>query len=167
MRVSLLFALTFAIGLSGCGVLGGLFGSKDLTMDEVMGRYRFTEMTIDPTSDVLRDKRLVGETITDDVTLLLLTDGSARVERLRGGAVDATVSTGTFALRGRDVAIRLGTDAELDRLNIPREMTLRGGKGRLEGDLFQQGVNLEAVSPDYRGITQADITLKVRLRRLD
>ena len=111
-----------------------------------------------------RDKRLLGDTINEDVTLLLLPDGSARLEQLRGDRIDATVASGMFSIRGRDVTILFDEDRELERLHIPPGMTLRGGKGRLEGDVFQEGVNLEAISSDYRGITEADINLKVRLR---
>ncbi len=163
MRTTPLLTLALLIGISGCSALG-LFGSKGLTMDDVTGRYRFVEVAIEPASDALRDKRLTGDVISDDVSLLLLSDGSARLEALRGDRVDATISTGTFTIKGRDVSILFNDEAALQELSLPTKMTLSGGKGKLEGDIFQEGVNLEAVSNDYRGITEADINLKIRMR---
>lgn len=166
MRTAPFFALAILLSLSGCSALG-LFGSKALTMEEVTGRYRFAEVTVDPTSEALRDKKLTDDVITEDITLLLLADGSARLEQLRGDRVDATLSGGTFSIRGREVAIRFQDEEAVARLSLPMDMTLRGGSGKLEGDIFREGINLEAVSSDYRGITQADVTLKVRMSLIE
>lgn len=165
MRRSLLLSLVALPILAGCSALG-LFGGSALTMLEVAGRYEFTEFTLDPVSDAVRDARLLGDQVSDDLTLLLREDGTVSLQRLRGERVDETVASGTYAISGRDVRVRFDSDRQLDDLYLPRDITFEGGDRQLRAEIFREGVNMEEISSDYRGLTRADATLRIRLREI-
>lgn len=159
MRRALLAVLALPL-LTGCGLLGG----GNLTMIEVAGRYEFTEFTLDPVSGAVRDADLLGDQVSDDLTLLLREDGTASIQRLRGERVDDTVASGSYSISGKDV--RVDFDGDVDDLYMPDRITFRGGDRQLRAEVFREGVNMEDISGDYRGITRADVNLKIRLRRI-
>ncbi|MEM1054423.1 MAG: hypothetical protein AAGI52_02765 [Bacteroidota bacterium] len=157
----LLFALLL---VSGCGLLGG---AADLTAIEVAGRYAFTEYEIQPTAESLRDLDLLGDEVSDDLTLFLSESGEARLERLRGDRVDETYGTGTYDIRGRTIRLTLRSVGDLDEVLMPRVIEFEGDGSRLSANVFLEGVNLEDVSNDYSGITRADVRLQVSLREIN
>lgn len=167
MRSFALFVLSAALvlPLSGCGVLG-IGGAPDLTAIEVAGRYEFTEFTLDPVSDAVRDYRALGEEVSDDLTLLLQEDGVVRLERLRGDRVDEVVAQGNYEIRGRTVRVSFDDGRAVEEFFLPSEVDFEGGDERLQAEIFREGVNLERVSSDYRGITRADVTLRIELREI-
>ena len=165
-RSSLAFALLAALtapALAGCGLL---FGASDLTALEVAGRYQFTEVTLDPVSDAVRDVRLLGDAVSEDLTLLLREDGTASLQRLRGDRVDETLTGGTYRISGRTVAVEFDDPGAVEDLYMPGEIRFEGDGETLRADVFREGINLEAISGDYRGITRADATLRLRLREI-
>ena len=178
MRTLASFALValLAFPLSGCGALGMFGGAPDLTAIEVAGRYEFTTFTLDPVSDAVRDYRALGEEVSEDLTLFLQEDGTVRLERLRGDRVDEVMARGTYEIRGRTVRVSFddGTTFDTVRSNggaveeifLPSEIDFEGGDERLKADIFREAVNLERVSNDYRGITRADVTVRVELREI-
>lgn len=156
-----LFALTLAVLVAGCGLLGG---ASDLTAIEVAGRYEFTDYTIEPTAGSVDSRNLEDE--LEDATLLLTESGEARIERLRGGRADETLASGVFAIRGREVTVTFRDRGDLDELLMPRSVTFDANGSRLRAEVFLEGVNLEELSNDYRGITRADVNLKIELREI-
>lgn len=156
--------LAVLLVFSGCGLLGG---AADLTPFEVAGRYQFTEYEIQPTAESLRDLDLLGDEVSDDLTIVLTETGEARIERLRGDRVDETYGTGSYDIRGRNVRVTFRSVGDLRDVLMPRTIEFEGGNGRLSANVFQEGVNLEDVSGDYDGITRADIRLKLSLREID
>ena len=159
-----LFALSVLLALSGCGVLG-IGGPPDLTNIEVAGRYRFTQFTIEPASDAVRDYKVLGREVRDDLTLRLDESGSARLETLRGDRVDEVEARGSYSISGRRVRVRF--DGDVDDFLLPREVDFEGGGQRLRAEVFREGLNMERISGDYRGITRADATLKIELREIN
>ena len=164
MRASLL-SLSVLLLLSGCGVLG-IGGAPALTNIEVAGRYRFTQFTIDPTSDAVRDYRVRGNEVGDDLTLVLTEGGEVRLETLRGDRVDEVKARGSYTLSGRDVRVRFAS-GDADDYFLPDEVTFEGGDQRLRAEVFREGLNMERISNDYRGITRADATLRIELREIN
>lgn len=150
--------------LAGCGTLFG--GAADLTALEVAGRYRFTEYRIDPVSDAVDDVDLLGDRLSEDVTLLLREDGTAALQRLRGERVDETISNGAYRISGETVTVRFDNAGALDDFYMPAEVDFEGGDRRLEAEVFREGLDLERVSGDYRGVTRADARLRIRLREI-
>jgi hypothetical protein len=164
--LALLTLFVVAPALSGCGGFG-LFGGADLTTLQVAGRYEFTEFTLDPVSDAVRDRRLLGDALSEDITLLLLENGEVRLERIRGDRVDETVASGRFRISGRTVTVRFSNARDVDAFYMPAEIAFEGGGGRLSAEVFREGINLERISSDYRGITRADVVLRIALREID
>ena len=162
---TLLFSLSLWFALSGCGVLN-LGGTPDLTNIEVAGRYEFTRFDIDPASEAVRDYRVLGNEVRDDLTLILEEGGMARLERLRGGRVDAVEARGSYTISGRRVRVRFDS-GNTDDFLLPREIDFQGGGERLRAEVFQEGLNMERISGDYRGITRADATLRIDLREIN
>ena len=159
-----LLTLAFALALTGCGLLGG---AADLTPVEVAGRYSFSEYTVEPTAGSVDSKDLRRE-IGEDVTLLLTETGEARIETLRRGVPDETLARGSYTLRGQEIRVQFGDVGDLgDRLLMPRSVTFRASSGRLNAEVFLERVNLEDLDDDYRGITRADVNLKIELREID
>lgn len=166
MRISLLaLAVTLLLPFSGCGILG-MGGPAPLTNLEVAGRYRFTSYTIDPASDAVRDYRVMGNEVNDDLTLVLDESGGVRLETLRGDRVDEVKAEGTYAISGRDVRVRFDS-GDADAYFLPNEVTFAGGDQQLRAEVFREGLNMERISNDYRGITRADATLRIELREID
>ena len=163
MRSLSLFSLAVLLALSGCGVLG-IGGPPDLTNIEVAGRYRFTTFEIDPASGAVRDYKVLGREVRDDLTLRLDENGTARLETLRDNRVDEVKAQGNYTISGRRVRIRL--DGGADDYLLPREVTFEGGDKRLRAEVFREGLNMERISDAYRGITRADATLKIELREI-
>ncbi|MEL6616300.1 MAG: hypothetical protein AAFQ43_11210 [Bacteroidota bacterium] len=155
------FALALAAVIAGCGLLGG---AADLTAIEVAGRYEFTDYTVEPTAGSVDSRNLEDE--LDDATLLLTESGEARVERLRGGRPDRTLATGVYSISGREVTVTFRDRGDLDELLMPRSVTFDADGSRLRTEVFLEGVNLEELSDDYRGITRADVNLKISLREI-
>ena len=155
--------LTALLALSGCGVLG-IGGPPDLTNLEVAGRYRFTKFEINPASGAVRDYKVLGREVRDDLTLKLDESGAARLETLRGDRVDRVESQGSYTISGRTVRVRFDDDVE-DYL-LPREIEFEGGGERLRAEVFREGLDMERISDDYRGITRADATLQIELREI-
>ena len=166
MRRSLPLALIVGLLLPGCGVLGGLFGAPDLTNLEVAGRYRVSEFTVDPVSDAVRDARLLGDQVSEDLTLLLREDGTASLQRLRGEAVDATLSNATYAISGRTVTVRFDDERALGELYLPREVAFEGGNRQLRAEVFRERFDLESISNEYRGLTRADVRIRLRFQEI-
>ena len=164
MRASLL-SLSVLLLLSGCGVLG-IGGAAPLSNLEVAGRYRFTQFTIDPASDAVRDYRVLGNEVGEDLTLLLTEGGEVRLETLRGDRVDEVKAEGTYAISGREVRVRFDSGDAGEYL-LPSEVSFEGGDQRLRGEVFREGLNMERISRDYQGITRADATLRLELREID
>ncbi|OZC02885.1 hypothetical protein [Rubricoccus marinus] len=163
MRVFPLFLLS-AVLITGCGLFGG---ARDLTAIEVAGRYEFTEYSVEPTAGSVDSKNLRGRELPRDVTLVLNEAGEARVERLRGERVDGTLASGSYVIRGREVRIEFSDLGDLGRdVLMPRSITFDADGRRMEADIFLEGVNLEDLSDDYRGITRADVRLLVELRKM-
>lgn len=162
---SFALATVLLLPLSGCGVLG-IGGAPDLTNLEVAGRYEFTEFTLDPVSGAVRDYRALGEEVSEDLTLLLQEDGVARLERLRGDRVDEVVVRGMYEIRGRTVRVAFDDGRALEEIFLPSEVDFEGGGERLRAEIFREGLNLERISNDYRGITRADVTVRVELREI-
>ena len=162
MRAPLL-SLSVLLLLSGCGILGG---ATPLTNLEVAGRYRFTEFTLDPTSDAVRDYRVMGNEVNDDLTMILTEGGDVRLETLRGDRVDEVKAEGSYTISGRDVRVRFDR-GDADEYFLPDEVTFQGGDQRLRAEVFREGLNMERISSDYRGITRADATLKLELREIN
>ncbi len=159
--LSLLFAA--AVLFTGCGLLGG---AKDLTPLEVSGRYDFTDYTVEPTASSVDARDVRGRELSRDVSLTLDQAGGVRVERLRGDRVDETLATGNYFIRGREVRIEFEDLGDLGRdILMPRGITFEADGTRLEADTFLEGVNLEDLSDDYRGITRADVRLRIELRK--
>ncbi len=161
MRTPSLLSLIALLVLSGCGVLG-IGGPPDLTNLEVAGRYRFTKFEIDPASDAVRDYEVLGREVRDDLTLRLDESGAARLETVRDDRVDEVKAQGNYSISGRRVRVRL--DGNADDYLLPREITFEGGDKRLRAEVFREGLNMERISDEYRGITRADATLKIELR---
>ncbi|MEM6288258.1 MAG: hypothetical protein AAF845_14010 [Bacteroidota bacterium] len=157
--------LAVVVALPGCGGLG-IFGGSDLTALEVAGRYRFVEYTLDPVSDAVREARLLGGTVSEDMTLLLREDGTAALQRLRGDRVDETLASGVFSVSGETVRLRFDDGDALDGIYMPREVAFEADGQSLSAEAFREGVDLERISGNYRGITRADVTLRVRLREI-
>ena len=168
MRTLASFALValLAFPLSGCGALGMFGGAPDLTAIEVAGRYEFTTFTLDPVSDAVRDYRALGEEVSEDLTLFLQEDGMVLLERLRGDRVDEVMARGTYEIRGRTVRVSFDDGRAVEEIFLPSEIDFEGGDERLKADIFREAVNLERVSNDYRGITRADVTVRVELREI-
>ena len=162
MRRTLL-PLALLVAVSGCGLL---FGAADLTALEVAGRYRFTEYTLDPVSDAVRDANLLGDGLSEDMTILLREDGTVALQRLRGENVDETLTSGTYAISGRTVTVRFDDGDVLEDFYMPSEVRFEGDGESLNAEVFREGINLEDISGDYRGITRADVTLRIRLREI-
>lgn len=163
MRALPLSLLAFLVALSGCGSLLG--GGSDLSVLEVAGRYRFTEYTLDPVSDAVRDIDLRDDVLGDDVTLLLREDGTASLQRLRGDEVDETLAQGSFTVSGETVVTRF-RQGDVEDFYMPAEVRFEGGDGRLEAEVFREGISLERISSEYRGVTRADARLRIRLREI-
>ena len=163
MRTPSLAALALAVALSGCGILGG---GASLTALEVAGRYRFVEYTLDPVSDAVRDVELLGDRLSEDVTLLLREDGTVALQRLRGERVDETISTGTYTISGGTVTVRFDNADALEDFYMPAEVAFEGGDRQLRAEVFREGLDLERVSGDYRGVTRADARLRIRLEEI-
>lgn len=163
---SLTLVLLLTLPLSGCSVLGLFGGAADLTTVEVAGRYRFTMVTVDPVSDAVRDYRALGREVSEDLTMMLQEDGVVRLERLRGDRVDAVIANGRYTISGRTVRVTFDDGREVDDFFLPSEIAFEGGGERLRADIFQEGLNLERISSDYRGITRADVTVRVELREI-
>lgn len=161
----LIVLLAVVVALPGCGMLG-LFGGADLTALEVAGRYRFVEYTLDPVSDAVRDARLLGDVLSEDVTLLLREDGTVALQRLRGDRVDETITSGTFSVSGSTVRVRFDDGEAVEDFYMPDEVAFDADGASLEAEAFREGINLERISDDYRGITRADVTLRIRLREI-
>ena len=159
-----LSALAVLLVLSGCGVLG-IGGAPDLTNIEVAGRYEFTTFTIEPASGAVRDYKVLGREVRDDLTLKLDENGSARLETLRGDRVDEVEARGSYSISGRRVRVRF--DGDVGDFLLPREIDFEGGDQRLRAEVFREGLNMERISGDYRGITRADATLKIELREIN
>lgn len=160
-----LAALVLVGSLAGCGMLNP-FAKPDLTMLEVAGRYRVVEFRIDPVSDAVRDRDLLGDVLSRDATLLLREDGTAAMEVLRGERVDETISGGEYTVSGRSVTVRFSDRDALGRVLLPSEIRFDGDGRELSSEIFREGLNLEDISGDYRGITRADATLRIRLREI-
>ena len=158
-----LSALAVLLVLSGCGILG-IGGPPDLTNLEVAGRYRFTKFDLDPASGAVRDYKVLGREVNDDLTLRLDESGAARLETLRGDRVDEVRAQGSYTISGRSVRVRF-TD-NVDEYLLPNEIEFEGGGERLRAEVFREGLNMERISGDYRGITRADATLKIELREI-
>lgn len=165
---ALLFSLAvlLLLPLSGCGVLG-IGGPAPLTNLEVAGRYRFSEFTIDPVSDAVRDYKVLGNEIDDDLTLRLDEDGTARLERLRGARVDEEVSAGRYTISGRMVRVQFDNGGAVEELFMPSNIEFEGGDQRLKAEVFREGLNMERISNDYRGITRADARIRIELREIN
>lgn len=161
-RLPALSALAVLLALSGCGILGG---SRSLTNVEVAGRYEFTRFDIDPASGAVRDYRVLGREVRDDLTLRLDEDGSARLETLRDGRPDEVRARGSYSISGRTVRVRFSDNT--DDYFLPREVDFEGGDQRLKAEVFREGLNMERISGDYRGITRADATLRIELREIN
>ena len=158
------FALLLALpALAGCGLL---FGAADLSPLELAGRYRFTEASLSPVSGAVRGVRLLGGAVSEDLTLLLREDGTAALQRLRGDRVDETLSDGTYAISGRSVTVAFDDAGAAADLYLPAEVRFEVDGQTLRADVFREGVDLEAISDEYRGITRADATLRLRLREI-
>ena len=157
-----LVGLVVLLVLSGCSALGG---GRSLTNVEVAGRYRFTTFTIDPESGAVRDYKVLGREVDDDLTLLLDEAGTARLERLDRGEVGDVEARGSYTISGERVTVRL--DGGADDFLLPREVTFEGGGQRLKAEVRQEGMNLERISGDYRGITRANATLRIELREIN
>ena len=126
----------------------------------------FTTFTLDPVSDAVRDYRALGEEVSEDLTLFLQEDGTVRLERLRGDRVDEVMARGTYEIRGRTVRVAFDDGRAVEEIFLPSEIDFEGGDERLKADIFREAVNLERVSNDYRGITRADVTVRVELREI-
>ena len=164
MRASLL-SLSVLLLLSGCGILG-LGGADPLTNLEVAGRYRFTQFTVDPASEAVRDYRVMGNEVGDDLTLVLSEGGEARLETLRGDRVDEVKAQGSYSISGRDVRVQFES-GDAEEYFLPDEITFQGGDQRLRAEVFREGLNMERISRDYQGITRADATLRIELREIN
>ena len=151
-----------AVVLTGCG---GLFGSSALTEAEVAGVYEFRTYELQPTAG-LDAYDFLDDDLPDDVAMTLQ-GGAVRVERLSGGIARDVLARGTYEIRDREVFVAFSDLGELEGLLMPRRIEFDGGGGRLETDVFLSGLDLEAISDDYRGISRADGRLSVELRRLD
>jgi hypothetical protein len=162
----LLALLTAAVALPGCGGLGLFGGGADLTALEVAGRYQFTEYTLDPVSDAVRDIELLGDRLSEDVTLLLREDGTAALQRLRGERVDETLSNGTYTISGGTVTVRFDDPGALDDFYMPGEVAFEGDGQTLRAEVFREGLDLERISGEYRGVTRADARLRIRLEEI-
>ncbi|WP_412060597.1 hypothetical protein [Rubrivirga sp. IMCC45206] len=160
-----LAALVLVGSLAGCGMLNP-FAKADLTVLEVAGRYRVVEFRIDPVSEAVRDRDLLGDVLSRDATLLLREDGTAALEVLRGERVDETISGGAYTVSGRTVTVRFADRDALGRFLLPAEIRFDGDGSQLSAEIFREGLNLEDISGDYRGITRADATLRIRLREI-
>ena len=156
-----LVGLAVLVALSGCSALGG---SRDLTNVEVAGRYRFTTFTIDPESGAVRDYKVLGREVRDDLTLLLEENGTARLERLARGVPGDVEAQGRYTISGNRVSVRL--DGGADAFFLPREVTYEAKDQRLRAEVEQSGMNLERISGDYRGITRATATTRIELREI-
>ena len=168
MRPLAVFALAalLAVPFGGCSALPFFGGASDLSPLEIAGRYRFTEFTLDPVSDAVRDYRALGEEVSDDLTLRIEEDGTARLELLRGDRVDEVVARATYSISGRTVRVRFDRARDVDDLFLPGEVEFEGGDRRLRAEIFREAVNLERISGDYRGITRADVVVRVQLREI-
>lgn len=171
MRTLSLAVLTAAVALSGlalsgCGALGLFGGGADLTAFEVAGRYRFAEYALDPVSDAVRDIDLLGDVVSEDLTLLIREDGTVALQRLRGERVDETLTSGTYDISGRTVTVRFDDDDAVEELYMPSEVAFEADGQTLEAEVFREGLDLERISGDYRGVTRADARLRVRLREI-
>ena len=163
MRTSGLLTLIALLALPLGGCLFG--GAAALSPLEVAGRYRFTAFTLDPASDAVRDYRVLGNEVTDDVTLLLTEDGTVRLERLRGDRVDEALASGRYTISGRTVRVTF-TSGDVGSFFMPSQIDFEGGGERLRAEAFQEGVNLERISNEYRGVTRADVTARMELREI-
>ena len=161
-----LLAVLLVLPLSSCGILG-IGGPPDLTNLEVAGRYRFTTFDIDPASDAVRDYRVLGREVNEDLTIRLREDGTASLEKLRGDRVDEVISGGEYTISGRRVRVRFDDGGAVEDYFLPREIDFEGGDQRLRAEVFQEGLNMERISNDYRGITRADATLRLELREIN
>ena len=163
MRALPVTLLALLIALTGCGGLLG--GGSSLSVLEVAGRYRFVEYTLDPVSGAVDDIDLRDDVLPDDVTLLLREDGTVSLQRLRGEQVDETLAQGSFTVSGDRVTVRFRS-GDVGDYYMPAEIAFEGGDGRLEAEILREGLNLERISSDYRGITRADARLVIRLREI-
>ncbi|MEM0961099.1 MAG: hypothetical protein AAGK21_01005, partial [Bacteroidota bacterium] len=66
----------------------------------------------------------------------------------------------------RTVRVSFDDGREVDEFFMPSEIDFEGGDERLRTEIFQEGVNLERISSDYRGITRADIVARIELREI-
>jgi hypothetical protein len=160
MRTLSVLALTLA--LTGCGILGS---AADLTPIEVAGRYAFTEYTVEPTAGSV-DSRDLEDELGDGITLILTETGEARIERLRNGVAGEALASGVFAINGSDVTVTFRDLGTFGDMLMPRTLTFEADGSRLRAETFLQNVNLEELSDDYRGITRADVNLKIELREI-
>ena len=165
MRALPVLSLTLLVALTGCGGLNPFGGGSGLSALEVAGRYRFVEYTLDPVSDAVRDIDLRDEVLPDDLTLLLREDGTASLQELRGDRPGETLAQGTFTVSGETVAVRFRR-GDVEDYYMPAEVRFEGGDGRLEADVLLEGISLERISSDYRGVTRADARLRIRLREI-
>ena len=159
-------ALTLWLPMSGCSGIPFIGGDPDLTTIEVAGRYEFVEFTLDPVSAAVRDYKVLGEEVSEDLTMVLSESGEVRLERLRGDRVDEVMARGRYEISGRTVRVQFDSGRDVDGIFLPREVEFEGGGERLRAEVFREGVNLERISGDYRGITRADVVVRIDLREI-
>ena len=80
--------------------------------------------------------------------------------------MDQVRASGSYSISGRDVRVQFQSGDAEDYL-LPNEITFRGGDQRLRAEVFREGLNMERISNDYRGITRADATLRLELREIN
>ena len=76
------------------------------------------------------------------------------------------MARGTYEIRGRTVRVSFDDGRAVEEIFLPSEIDFEGDDERLKADIFREAVNLERVSNDYRGITRADVTVRVELREI-
>ena len=159
-----LFLVTLALPVSGCGGFG-LFGSSDLTPLEVSGRYQFTEYVMVPTSGAVRNANLLRDVLGDNVVLNLELGGMATLERVGENSVEEVLGSGVYEINGKEVRLTFDSDDRLGSFYMPSTIVFEGGGDRLKAEVFQPAVNLEDISNEYRGVTSADVQLRIGLRK--
>lgn len=126
---------------------------------------RFTEYTLDPVSDAVRDAHLLGSTLPEDVTILR-EDGSDALQRLRDDQVGETLTEAAYTISGRTVTVTFEDAGAVARFYMPASVDFEAGDRQLRVDVPMEAVDMEATSSDSRGITRADAPLPIRLREI-